>query len=102
MKVVGIGREKGRCWEYLPFMTTTVKEADAIMNSRDFDFLQLDEDYALRELEGLAEKAKEGFTVETNKYNFNLPSISTAEINSIVLSLSEMKKTITKRVSLVK
>jgi len=102
MKVVGIGREKGRCWEYLPFMTTTVKEADAIMNSRDFDFLQLDEDYAIRELESLAEKAKSGFTAETSKYNFNLPSISSAEINSIVLSLSEMKKTITKRVSLVK
>lgn len=102
MKVVGIGREKGRCWEYLPFMTTNVKEADQIMNSRDFDFLQLDEEYAIRELKNLATIAKEGFTVEASKYDFNLPSISTVEINSIVLSLNEMKKTISKRVSLVK
>ena len=101
MKVVGIGTEKGRCWEYLPFMTTNVKEADQIMNSRDFDFLQLDEEYAIRELEGLGEKVKDGFTVETSKYNFNLPSISSAEINSIVLSLNEMKNTITKRVNLI-
>jgi len=102
MKVVGIGREKGRCWEYLPFMTTNIEEANEIMDSNVFDFLQLDEEYAIRELEGLVEKAKEGFTAETSKYNFNLPSISTAEINSIVLSLNEMKKTIAKRVSLVK
>lgn len=101
MKVVGIGNEKGRCWEYLPFMTTTVKEADAIMNSRDFDFLQLDEDYAIRELEGLAEKAKDGFTVETNKYNFNLPSISSVEIHNIVKSLNDMKDIVNKRVSII-
>jgi hypothetical protein len=102
MKVVGIGVEKGRCWEYLPFMTTNVKEADQIMNSRDFDFLQLDEEYAIRELEALEERAKEGFTAESRKYDFNLPSISTAEINSIVLSLTDMKKTIADRISLVK
>lgn len=101
MKVVGIGTEKGRCWEYLPFMTTTVKEADAIMNSDDFDFLQLDEEYAIRELEDLANKAKEGFTTESSKHEFNLPSISTAEINSIVLSLEKMKESITKRVSII-
>lgn len=101
MKVVGIGREKGRCWEYLPFMTTNVKEANKIMNSNDFDFLQLDEEYAIRELEDLADRAKDGFIAETSKYNFNLPSISTAEINSIVLSLNEMKDSITKRVSII-
>lgn len=101
MKVVGIGREKGRCWEYLPFMTTTVREADAIMNSDDFDFLQLDEEYAIRELEDLVNRAKEGFTVESSKYEFNLPSISTAEIKSIVLSLEQMRESITKRVSII-
>lgn len=101
MKVVGIGREKGRCWEYLPFMTTNVHEAAAIMNSNDFDFLQLDEEYALRELEDLEERVKEGFTTETSKYSFNLPSISSSEINSIVLSLEGMKNKITKRVSII-
>jgi hypothetical protein len=101
MKVVGIGSEKGRCWEYLPFMTTNVKEANAIMNSRSFDFLQIDEEYAIKELEDLATKAKEGFVVEASKYEFNIPSISSAEINSIVLSLGEMKDKITKRVSVI-
>ena len=41
MKVVGIGQEKGRCWEYLPFMTSSVSEAEEIMMSEDFDFLEL-------------------------------------------------------------
>jgi hypothetical protein len=99
MKVVGIGTEKGRCWEYLPFMTTNVTEANEIMNDKDFDFLQLDEAYAIRELENLAEKAKEGFQTETSKHDFNLPSISVHEINNIVKSLDEMKNEISSRVS---
>ena len=98
MKVVGIGAVKGRCWEYLPFMLTTVAEADQIMNDRSFDFLQLDEQYAIRELESLAEKAKEGFAAESTKYEFNMPAISACEINAIVNSLSEMKAKITNRV----
>jgi hypothetical protein len=99
MKVVGIGTEKGRCWEYLPFMTTSVDEANEIMNDKDFDFLELDEAYAIRELENLAEKAKEGFQTETSKHDFNLPSISVHEINNIVKSLDEMKNEISSRVS---
>ena len=102
MKVVGIGKEKGRCWEYLPFMLTTVQEADQIMNDRSFDFLQLDEEYAIRELESLAEKAKEGFAAESKKYEFNMPGISASEITNIVNSLSEMKAKITNRVITIK
>ena len=99
MKVVGIGTEKGRCWEYLPFMTTSVDEANEIMNDKEFDFLELDEAYAIRELENLAEKAKEGFQTETGKHDFNLPSISVHEINNIVKSLEEMEMEIVNRVS---
>ena len=102
MKVVGIGTEKGRCWEYLPFMLTTVAEADQIMNDRIFDFLQLDEEYAIRELESLAEKAKEGFATEAKKHEFNLPAISAIEITNIVNSLNEIKAMISKRVSTIK
>ena len=102
MKVVGIGTEKGRCWEYLPFMLTTVAEADQIMNDRSFDFLQLDEQYAILELESLVDKAKEGFAVEAKKHEFNMPSISASEINAIVLNLNEMKAKIAARVSTIK
>jgi len=102
MKVVGIGTQKGRCWEYLPFMLTTVAEADQIMNDRSFDFLQLDEQYAIRELESLTEKVKEGFATEAKKYEFNLPQISASEINMIVANLSEMKTKIKDRVVTIK
>jgi len=102
MKVVGIGAQKGRCWEYLPFMLTTVAEADQIMNDRSFDFLQLDEEYAIRELESLTEKVKEGFSTEAKKYEFNLPQISASEINMIVANLSEMKTKIKDRVVTIK
>jgi hypothetical protein len=99
MKVVGIGTEKGRCWEYLPFMTTTVEEANDIMNSGDFDFLELDEQYAIDELTQLEEKVKEGFVAETKKYSFNLPQISSKEIHNIIVSLEDMRNTLSKRVS---
>ena len=102
MKVVGIGESKGRCWEYLPIMTVPREEATEILHDLDFDTLQLDESYAVRELENLAEKAKEGFTAERKKYDFNLPAISAAEITNIVNSLSEMKASISKRVSTIK
>jgi hypothetical protein len=99
MKVVGIGKHKGRCYEYLPIMTVPREEATEILHDGQFDTLQLDEQYAIRELESLAEKAQEGFATETKKHEFNLPAISALEINSIVATLSEMKEKINKRVS---
>ena len=99
MKVVGIGEEKGRCYEYLPFMTTNIEEADEIMNSRDFDFLQLDEQYAINELQSLEDKVKAGFVAEAKKYDFNLPHISAAEIKNIVASLEDMRGEIANRVN---
>ncbi len=87
MKVVGIGQHKGRCYEYLPIMTVPREEATRILHDGQFDTLQLDEQYAVSELESLAEKAKEGFATEAKKYQFNMPTISSSEIESIVLSL---------------
>jgi hypothetical protein len=101
MKVVGIGTHKGRCYEYLPIMTVPREEATEILHDGQFDTIQLDEDYAIRELESLAEKVKDGFAAESRKYEFNLPSISASEITNIVNSLSEMKATISKRVSTI-
>lgn len=102
MKVVGIGKHKGRCFEYLPIMTVPRDEATRILHDGEFDTLQLDEDYAIRELESLLEKAKEGFATESKKYEFNMPAISAREINTIVLNLSEMKAKITNRVTTIK
>jgi len=102
MKVVGIGQHKGRCYEYLPIMTVPREEATRILHDAQFDTIQLDEDYAIRELESLTEKVKDGFAAESRKYEFNLPSISASEITNIVNSLSEMKATISKRVSTIK
>lgn len=102
MKVVGIGTHKGRCYEYLPIMTVPREEATRILHDGMFDTIQLDEDYAIRELESLAERAKEGFATESKKYQFNMPAISATEITNIVNSLSDMKAKISKRVSTIK
>jgi len=102
MKVVGIGQHKGRCYEYLPIMTVPREEATTILHDGQFDTLQLDEDYAIRELEFLLEKAKDGFATESRKYEFNLPAISAVEITNIVNNLSDMKAKISKRVSTIK
>jgi hypothetical protein len=98
MKVVGIGESKGRCYEYLPIMTVPTEEATEILHDLDFDTLELDESYAVRELDNLAEKAKEGFTEERKKYDFNLPALSAVEVYTIVKSLDEIKQEISKRI----
>ena len=102
MKVVGIGTYKGRCYEYLPIMTVPREEATKILHDGQFDTLQLDEQYAIRELESLTEKVKEGFATEAKKYEFNMPHISASEINTIVSNLGEMKAMIKNRVNTIK
>ncbi len=99
MKVVGIGQHKGRCYEYLPLMTVPREEATKILHDLDFDTLELDDQYAIRELEGLADRAQAGFVVESRKYTFNIPNISQAEIRNIALSLDDMRSEIRNRVS---
>ena len=101
MKVVGIGTEKGRCWEYLPFMTSSVEEAEEIMNSKEFDFLELDEQYAVEELQDLENKVKEGFAAETKKYEFNFSNLSSTQMRNIVDILSEMNDKIKNRVNFI-
>ena len=98
MKVVGIGESKGRCWEYLPIMTVPREEATSILHDLDFDILELDESFAIRELENLADKAREGFTAEAKKYDFNLPALSSAEVEAIVKNLDQIKEKISKRI----
>jgi hypothetical protein len=99
MKVVGIGQHKGRCYEYLPIMTVPREEATTILHDLRFNTLELDEDYAIRELEELENKAKEGFTAEVKKHEFNIPHMTYTEIGDIVASLSKMKAAINQRVS---
>jgi hypothetical protein len=101
MKVVGIGESKGRCWEYLPIMTVPREEATEILHDLDFDTLQLDDSYAIRELESLTEKAKDGFVAESKKHEFNIPHISTVEIENIVESLDQMKQEISSRIQMI-
>lgn len=101
MKVVGIGESKGRCWEYLPIMTVPREEATSILHDLDFDTLQLDDSYAIRELADLTEKAKDGFVAESKKHEFNMPHISTREIENIVASLDEIRNEIKGRVRLI-
>jgi len=98
MKVVGIGEHKGRCYEYLPLMTVPREEATQILHDLDFDTLELDDDYAIRELQGLAERASAGFIAESRKYSFHIPTISTKQIDTITLTLEEMMGDIVNRI----
>jgi len=98
MKVVGIGAHKGRCYEYLPIMTVPREEATTILHDLNFDTLELDDQYAVRELESLAERAQAGFVAESRKYDFNIPNISIAEIQDIARSLDQMRGEIADRI----
>jgi len=102
MKVVGIGEAKGRCYEYLPIMTVSREESTEILHDLDFDTLELDEAFAIHELENLAEKVKEGFVIEATKHQFNIPAMTHSQIENIVASLEEMKYSISNRVNIIK
>lgn len=99
MKVVGIGESKGRCWEYLPIMTVPREEATTLLHDLDFDTLQLDEEFAIRELDDLENKVKDGFTAEAKKYSVNFPTVSLEEVSNIVATLSKMSDVISSRVN---
>jgi hypothetical protein len=98
MKVVGIGSQKGRCYEYLPIMTVARDEATTLLHDLDFDTLTLDDDFALGELEELAKMTAEGYVVEENKFSFNIEKIG---LMHIVTSLDEMKNEISERIKKV-
>jgi hypothetical protein len=98
MRVVGIGEKKGRCYEYLPISTVSRDESTKILHDLDFDTIDLDEFYLENELESLTEKAQKSFAIETEKHEFNLPSISSSEIGNIVSALNRMKDELGSRV----
>ena len=98
MKVVGIGKHKGRCHEYLPIMTVPREEATSILHDSQFDTLQLDEEYAIRELLDIESKIQQGYVAETSKYEFNLPSISSSDIREVIMNLDQMKNEIEDRI----
>jgi hypothetical protein len=99
MKVVGIGESKGRCWEYLPIMTVPRDEATSLLHDLDFDTLELDEEFTIKEMLGLKERVVEGFTAEAKKYSINFPTVSMEEVSNIVSNLSRMQYIISARVN---
>jgi len=101
MKVVGIGEKKGRCYEYLPIMTVPRAEVTQILHDGDFDTLELDDAYAIRELEDLETNIILGFVTESIKYDFNIPAMSSSEIESITRSLQDMKSELSTRVTII-
>lgn len=98
MKVVGIGEHKGRCYEYLPIMTVPREEATTILHDLDFDTLELDDEFTVHELDGLEEKVQNGFATERKKFEYNIPQMTSAEVKTMILSLSQMKNEISRRV----
>ena len=101
MKVVGIGEKKGRCYEYLPIMTVPRAEVTEILHDGEFDTLELDDAYAIRELEDLENSITYAFVAESVKYDFNMPAISSSEIASITRSLQDMKGELSNRVTII-
>jgi hypothetical protein len=60
--------------------------------------LELDEEYAIRDLSDIESKVAEGYAVESSKYEFNLPSISSSDIREVIMNLDQMKNEIEDRI----
>jgi hypothetical protein len=80
-------------------MTVPTDESTKLLHDLDFDTLELDEEFAIRELDNLEEKVKEGFTAEAKKYSINFPAISLSEVSNAITNLSKMKDIIINRVN---
>ena len=63
-----------------------------------FDTLELDEEYAIRDLSDIESKVAEGYAVESSKYAFTLPSISSSDIREVIMNLDQMKNEIEDRI----
>lgn len=98
MTVVGVGQSKGRCYEYLPIAAVSREEATQILHNKDFDTLELEEEYALEQLERLEQRVRENFATEATKYEFNIAPVSSQDIRNIVQNLNMLKDEISKRV----
>jgi hypothetical protein len=83
-------------------MTVPSNEATKLLHDLAFDTLELDEDYAIRELDTLTKTSEKGFVSESSKYQFSVPSVPIEEIGNIFKSLKEMESTLSKRISLIK
>jgi hypothetical protein len=71
-------------------MTVDTEEATEILHDLDFDTLELDESYAVRELENLSTKARDGFIAENKKYDFNLPKLTQALDDTALSKYSQL------------
>lgn len=98
MKVVGIGKFKGRCYEYLPIMTVPREEATEILHNDAFDTLQLDEKYAVRCLKDLEETVTNNFVKETQKQEHNLSALNMKSLSAMVTELSDIKEELLNRI----
>lgn len=98
MKVVGIGTQKGRCWEYFPIMTVPRTEVTQLLHDKDFDTLQLDEVYAQHEIDELERKVKSGFTKENQKYRYADTKVTDKEAEVVVDLLSKIRQEIGNKV----
>lgn len=98
MKVVGIGSSKGRCYEYLPIMTVPRNEVTQILHDLDFDTINLDDSYAINELENLEQTVLKNLVIETSKHNYNIPNIPKVYMDNIIKNLGEIKSVVNKRI----
>lgn len=84
------------------FATTLTQEEKYILDEEDFDVTNLGDEFEEYCNKDLTEHVQNSFAEEVQRHTFNIPNISASEIKGIVLSLSEMKKEISKRVNLIK
>lgn len=98
MKVVGIGSAKGRCYEYLPLCTVPSNQATDVLRNQEFNTLNIENQYVIDELDNLEDRAKEAFSVESSKYEFNLSPLSSKELKFVVSNLNLYKDEVKQRI----
>ena len=84
------------------FATTLSKEEEHILDDESYDVMELGDIFEEKCSNDLVKYVQNSFTEEIKRHTFNIPAISNKEIQSIVLTLNEMKSSILNRVSEIK
>lgn len=99
MHVTGVGSYKATTWAYLPIMATEIEEAKELLLNQDFDSFELSFEQFEEGINGdLEETIKQGYVDAIHRDIFEIPTITSKDVQILVDNLESIKDIIKERV----
>lgn len=79
-------------------MTVSTDESTEILHDLDFDTLELDESYAIHELNSIEEHLTSEFVSEEDEERFRIPRLSPTDKSNLTSILDTLREEVSKRI----